>query len=243
MGQDASKSDPLRGDQGSGGLRKEDGNLAEAAIAHLRRSGNPGTIFNGGSEEIDRQAIELADWARRCDALLPETWTDALKRVKSDGAEHDVFHRAYDNRAVKCTRPGTFGVTPDAKGNQRAATPAFYLQRIVLTNRVFPNSDFVVEGITIKKSLILFAKSDAPSIVISQPWINAADPLDSTPSEGQIADFMATFRFKPLINSFFGWYREDDGITILDARRDNFVFSSQGVIPIDLVITDQPIRS
>jgi hypothetical protein len=42
-----------------------------------------------------------------------------------------------------------------------------------------------------------------------------------------------------LKNSYFGWYREEDGITILDARPDNFIKSSQGVIPIDLVISDR----
>ena len=65
-----------------------------------------------------------------------------------------MFYRACDNRAVKRTYPGTFGVTPDPKGEQRAATPLFYLLRLGLMNGVF-GSDLRLEGIVFGKPLLL----------------------------------------------------------------------------------------
>jgi hypothetical protein len=41
-----------------------------------------------------------------------------------------------------------------------------------------------------------------------------------------------------LKESYFGWIRKDEGIAVLDARRDNFIKSANGVVPIDLVISE-----
>ena len=40
------------------------------------------------------------------------------------------------------------------------------------------------------------------------------------------------FRLVP--SSYFGWYRPTDGSVIVDAKPDNFIKTSEGLIPIDL---------
>jgi hypothetical protein len=123
------------------------GELAADAAAYLERSGSSLEGFGGDSQEIDRQAARLVDWAREKNLLLTEEYTATIFKHLSTTAEHQVFYRVSDNRAVKCTYPGTFGVTPDPKGMQRAATPLFYLRRLELMNRVF-KSELRLEGIS-----------------------------------------------------------------------------------------------
>jgi hypothetical protein len=212
------------------------GELAADAAAHLERSGSSLEGFGGDSQEIERQAANLIVWAREKSRILPEEYTTGLFKHQSTTAEHEVFYRASDNRAVKCTYPGTFGVTPDPKGAQRAATPLFYLRRLELMNRVF-KSELRLEGIILGKSLLIGAKGEQPSVVISQAWIRPADPNLPHPSNAEIAEFMAALGFDVLSRSYYGWRRKNDGITILDARADNFIKSPEGVVPIDLVIS------
>ena len=76
-------------------------------------------------------------------------------------------------------------------------------------------------------------------MVISQPWIDAADETNPHPSEAEITTFMESLGFSPLKGSYFGWSRINEGITIIDARPDNFIKSIAGVVPIDLVITQE----
>jgi len=47
---------------------------------------------------------------------------------------------------------------------------------------------------------------------------------------------MKSLGFTLLSRSYYGWRRRGDGVTILDARADNFIKSPEGVVPIDLVI-------
>jgi hypothetical protein len=155
-------------------------------------------------------------------------------------AEHEVFYRPSDNRAVKRTYSGTFGVTPDRKGDQTAATPLFYLRRLILFNSVF-DSDIRLEGILLGgQTLIIGATGEQVSVVVSQPWIRAADPKRPDPTPLQIEEFMHAFGFEKLHGWYFGWQRRTDNIIILDARSDNFILSAAGVVPIDLVISQGP---
>jgi hypothetical protein len=217
--------------------RPPDGELAAAAAAYLERGGSSLQGLGANPQEIDRQAACLTEWARQQNLILTERYTAALFRHLSTTAEHQVFYRASDNRAVKCTYPGTFGVTPDPKGAQRAATPLFYLHRLQLMNRVF-QSDLRLEGVLLGTSLLIGATGEQPSIVVSQPWIRPADPDLPHPSDAEVAEFMQSLGFCVLSRSYYGWRRREDGITILDARPDNFIRSPKGVVPIDLVVSD-----
>src|SRR5438874_2192368 len=118
------------GDAGSALAGAAHGEAAADAATYLERGGGTLESLGGNTQEIERQAASLIDWARQRHLLLSADYTEGLFRHQSTTAEHQVFYRASDNRAVKCTYPGTFGVTPDPKGAQRAATPLFYLHRL-----------------------------------------------------------------------------------------------------------------
>ena len=40
--------------------------------------------------------------------------------------------------------------------------------------------------------------------------------------------------FRPVPASYYGWFRPTDGIVIVDAKPDNFIQTSGGLIAIDL---------
>jgi hypothetical protein len=211
------------------------GERAANAATYLERSGSATQSFGTASAEIDRQAGCLIQWARTSNCILGHDYVAGLFKHQSTTAEHQVFFRASDNRAVKCTYPGTFGITPGPKGAQHAATPWFYLRRIELMNRVF-NSDFRLEGIMLGESMIIGASGQHASIVVSQPWIRPADPEEPHPSDDEIALFMESLGFAAIGSYHYGWQRTADRVTVLDARPDNFIKSAEGVVPIDLVV-------
>ena len=153
-------------------------------------------------------------------------------------AEHEVFFRESDNRVVKRTYAGTFGITDDPKGKQHHATPMFYLRRLELMNQVL-GAGLRLEGISFGKSLLHGQQGEQPSIVISQPWIRAANPQQPHPTVTEIKEFMESLDFTELKGAYYGWHRENDKVTILDARPDNFIMSSVGVVPIDVVISQR----
>lgn len=220
---------------------KAHGNLAAAAATHLERSGYTLQSLGGDPQEIERQAACLIAWAHAGGLVLSIEYTAHLFRHNSSTAEHQVFYRQSDNRAVKLTHPGTFGATPDPKGSQRAATPLFYFHRLLLMNRVF-GAGLRLEGILLAKSLIIGVQGEQPSIAVSQPWIRPADPLRPHPTNTQITQFMEALGFAQVTRSYYGWHRKEDAITILDARPDNFILSPEGVVPIDLVISEPAPR-
>ena len=218
--------------------RKAHGDLAADAAAYLTRSADPVKGFGGDTQEIDRQAACLVEWARAKKVVLTDAYTSGLERHLGVSAEHEVFFREADNRVVKRTYSGTFGITDDPKGKQRHATPMFYLRRLALMNQVL-GSDLRLEGIYLGKSLLLGQQGEQPSMVISQPWIRAATPLQPHPIETEIREFMEALGFTQLKNAYYGWYRESDRISIVDARPDNFILSAVGVVPIDVVISQR----
>lgn len=82
--------------------------------------------------------------------------------------------------------------------------------------------------------MIIGERPGSPSFVVSQRFISSADPRLPKPSEPQIAAFLEAHGFASLPRSYFGWVRRADGVVLLDARADNFIFSTEGVVPIDL---------
>lgn len=208
------------------------GSVAESAAAHLARSGATIKSIGDPSREIDRQAALLIEWASANGKILP---AQDLGPLKAQGAEHEVYFRESDDRAVKRTYPGTFGVTPDVKGAQQSATPLFYLRRLTLLNEVF-GSDMRLEGVTHGKPMIIGQSGEQPSLVVSQPWARALDVNNPHPTFPEVAEFMTRIGFEPLPKSYFGWTRLSDGVLILDARTDNFIKTKEGVVPIDLVV-------
>ena len=40
------------------------------------------------------------------------------------------------------------------------------------------------------------------------------------------------FQFVP--KAYFGWFRKEDGMIVVDAKPDNFIKTAVGLVPIDL---------
>jgi hypothetical protein len=176
----------------------------------------------------------LESWARTEGTLIAESVVDDLALVSNSTSEHEVFYRQEDSRAVKRTWPGVYGQIPvpaDGKLERRNATPSEYFRRMALHIEVFA-SDLRLEGVTIsdKPSMIIGQPSGQPAIVISQRWYEK----QGIATNEAIHDLLVEEGFRSVPSSYFGWYRPDDGVVIVDAKPDNFIRTPEGIIPIDL---------
>lgn len=176
-----------------------------------------------------RQSEQLRQWAQQTGHLI--VYTPPANAPRSAGAEHEVFFHQGVNRVFKRTHPGTFGSIHTERGLRRTATPYFYLCRLSLVNQVF-SSDLRLEGVT---------QGDQPSIVTSQPWAHPADPQKPLPSSVEVRKFMKSLDFNPVVDSPVEWFRTSDGVRVSDARTDNFIKSSEGLVPIDLVVAKESL--
>jgi hypothetical protein len=218
-----------RGNQGHHGGREA------AAARYLRLRLGADATGARTAEALSRQGALLVEWARASNLILDPAALSGLRMVSQSTAEHTVRYRAADDRAVKVTLPGAFGVMPNALGAPQAATPLEYLDRIRLMNRVF-DADLRLEGVVLQPSNLIGVSGSQPSLVVSQPWITAPDPRQPLPTMAEIAARLEREGFNPLKGSFHGWRRASDGVVVLDARPDNFIRSASGLVPIDLVM-------
>lgn len=201
---------------------------AAEAIASGDRAGP------GDPTPLGVEIRNLEGWASDEGALIPAEEIDGLVLVSNHTSEHEVFYRQSDDRAVKRTWAGVYGQIPvilNGAVDRRNATPAEYLRRMALHIEVFA-SDLRLEGVCIseKPSMIIGQPSGQPSIVISQRWYGK----EGVSSTEDIHDLLVAEGFRSIPSSYFGWYRPDDGVVILDAKPDNFVKTPEGLIPIDL---------
>ena len=101
--------------------------------------------------------------------------------ISDETGEHEVRFRESDQRAVKRTWNGTFGMVPEwspAGWRPASATPLEYLQRFALHNAIFLD-DVRLEGVIVvaETSRIPGAIPGGCSLVISQRWLVAANTL------------------------------------------------------------------
>jgi hypothetical protein len=176
----------------------------------------------------------LESWARETGTLIPCDEVDRLPLVSNHTSEHEVFYRQHDDRAIKRTWPGVYGQIPiplNGSLDRRNATPSEYLLRMALHIEVFA-SDIRFEGVTIsdKPSMIIGQPAGQPSIVISQLWYEKS----GTATNEIIHDFLVGEGFRPVPASYFGWFRPEDRVVIVDAKPDNFIQTPKSLIPIDL---------
>ncbi len=230
----------------NGGSEHPDGDESKTAISQNHRDQQ--RAFQRAAEEIAGGAgqgsgdpasfgIEvgnLENWALAKGTLIPDSSLDSLPLVSNSTSEHEVFYRIHDDRAVKRTWPGVYGQIPvpaDGGLGRRNATPSEYLRRMALHIEVF-SSDVRLEGVTIsdKPSMIIGQPSGQPSIVISQRWYQK----DGVATNEAIHAYLVEEGFRPVPSSYFGWYRPEDGVVIVDAKPDNFIRSNEGLLPIDL---------
>lgn len=128
-------------------------------------------------------------------------------------------------------------VWQDGSWKPGSATPLDYISRFAMHNALFED-DVRLEGIIIsdKPSTLIGAVPGGISIVISQRWLVAADPERPHPTEEEIAAFMKELGFDAIPDSFFGWFNESTALLLLDAKPDNFIKTSEGVLPFDVML-------
>ena len=209
-----------------------------AAARHIR--GNEGTDRRdaGGAQRLRAEQERIKEWGSAKGCLISRAELERLGIISNSTSEHEVRGRPADDCVVKTTWPGFYGQVPvwqDGKIGRVAALPSQYLERQLLQNAIF-NSAIVLEGVMLSDtpSMIIGEPTGQPSFVISQPFIKALNPVAPGPNESQIATFLSAHGFEQVPGSYFGWQRVADGVVILDERRDNFILSAEGVIPIDL---------
>lgn len=209
------------------------GSLAHSAAAHLEKSADPVQSLSGSPREIRRQGEVLVEWAHGTGAVLPHDYFDGLVKQTMQSSEHDVFYRETDLRVLKRTHPGSYGFAVASNGKHRSATPLLYFERISLMNAAFA-ADMRFEGVFLDGSSSYPDGRPKPSIVISQKWVEAKDELNPHPSEEEIKAFMESLGYSPLPDCLTKWKRGK--VIVSDAREHNFIKSSTGLIPIDLLI-------
>ena len=95
------------------------------------------------------------------------------------------------------------------------------------------DSDIKLEGVTNspnKPSLIIGEPAGQPSLVISQRWFDLKEKVTLQ----EIRCLLEEAQFRSVPGTFFGWFRKEDGVVIMDAKPDNFIRTSVGLVPIDL---------
>lgn len=105
-------------------------------------------------------------------------------------------------------------------------------------NRVF-DSRIRLEGVAFNKCLLLGkTEGEHPCLVSSQPWHVGLIPQEPHPTGVEIKQFMNSLGFEERLGSYYGWVNREQKISVIDARRDNFIKTKEGVVPIDLVISE-----
>lgn len=220
------------------------GSLAAEAAAYLANNAGAVGRFNGIQQEIRRQAVCLLAWARERGVFLTDSHTAGLEKNERDTIEHVVYLSPSGGRVIKCTKPGKFGYGHGPRGQYGRhpdATPFFYLQRLELMNQEFP-TDLRLEGVALGKPNFGNEGDLRPYIVTSQRFIERIDKNRPHPSEQEIEGFMVALGFRLIENSCYNWFRESDGLVVTDTKQLNFIISHEGIVPIDLIISDPTLR-
>jgi hypothetical protein len=210
------------------------GEEVACALEQNTRSGQ------GGTDAEDQRFLQA--WFKEKGCLIPQELWSSWHPVSEGTLEHEVRLRLEDRRAMKKTLPGSFGFVPTKDGETWVpipATPAEYLHRMHLQNTIF-GDEICLEGGMIHSgpSMIIGGPPNGFSFVISQPWLEAADNRNQFPSEAEIHEFLSGIGFQPLRNAFYGWQSSDASLVILDAKPDNFISTPEGILPIDLLLTE-----
>ena len=80
--------------------------------------------------------------------------------------------------------------------------------------------------------------NDQISLVISQTFL-----VGRRPGRKEVEDFMESYEFQPLRDGA-SFYRWTDGLAVFDAHSGNFVFTSDGLVPFDVIpiqVKDTPM--
>ena len=183
-----------------------------------------------GTEAEHRRATSLEQYVRLVNWSKSQVGFDIslLADERDRGGEHVIYNSVRGpQRLFKVTHPGQSGLTVVTHANSvgelnsaiGSATPAEYMERMIIANHVFHDA-IMFEGII---------EGDQSSIVISQPRVEGTMP-EQTEITKHLRDQLGFDRVDTLI-----WYRPADGLVIGDTKRSNFIKTPDGqMVPIDI---------
>lgn len=198
-----------------------------AAAERAALSGRPKTPrTSGGVADVDEPRDPVAVWeahvqaqfaalkkfASSCGCALTDKKLPPRAFGKS-GREHEVFHAPDAKRFWKSTFPGEAGF-----GQFGYYTPAGYLRRLRLSNRIF-GDDVAFEGMWSRKGRL--------SIVTSQRYIQA-HPLRFIPTADEIESYLHALGFA--YDSAAMLWQRDDGVQLADTHDRNFIRAPDATI-------------
>lgn len=192
-----------------------------------RRLGKAGK--STGREKVEEA---LLNWGDEKNLFISYDEIRALPLIADKTAEHQVYLDKKSRRAIKVLKPGKYGMTiKNPEEGIIDATFEEYLQRLTLINHIF-GTDIVIDGITVIPEEI-FQDYFTPTIVTSQEWhIQNFNP--ESPDK-EISKFMREFKFTPGART--NQWKRFDGIYVADAKDENFVFTTEGPRPVDLLVS------
>jgi Serine/Threonine/Tyrosine Kinase found in polyvalent proteins len=208
------------------GRRPAHMDLAEAEAAALS-TGSKAARAKLGVANVDEPRDPVAEWERRVTAQFAglKAWASRsrclLKKGQipsplpgaTPGREITAYIDPVRRRVWKATFPGECGF-----GQFGYYTPAGYLRRLRLSNRVF-GDDVEFEG--------LWVRPGGLSLVTSQSFIQP-HPVRFIPTQEEIVAFLNDLGFV-LDESAMIWER-DDGVQLADTHNRNFIIAPDGIL-------------
>jgi hypothetical protein len=192
--------------------------------AHFTRGGGApapdhDADYDSRSRRVETEQRRLVQWAQENGKL---SRSRRLPPEFARGGEHQVYFEKRTRRYLKATLPNRqmgYGI---ALGSfARGATPAEYLDRLSLQNRIF-DDDIRLERVTIKDG--------KPIIITSQPAIKG-DP----PRQAALDELMKVKGYERLAEG--AYYDSRGGLLVFDLFPRNAIQVPNGdVYPIDPVI-------
>jgi serine/threonin/tyrosin kinase-like protein len=196
---------------------------ALAESADFTRGGGPPAPDHDADQptresRVKTEQSRLIEWAKKKSKL----GSGRLPPEFSRGGEHQVFFQKRSKRYLKVTLPDKHKGYGIALGSfTHGATPAEYLDRLDLQNRIF-NDDIRLERIVIK--------NNKPLIITSQPAIKGFPP-----TQAAIDELMTKKGFERLISG--AYFDSEKGLLVFDLFPRNAMQAADGVIyPFDPVI-------
>lgn len=233
---------------GSGNSR----NLLEAAA---RIGGKNAPVYFG--PESTAKLAEVREKELSALTQEPEAPAPPSESPDFEGGEHTVYVQPDEGQVLKYTLDGFYGrfihevklfdqrtFLNRPKLTLRGALPSEYLRRWAVMSDIF-GFDTTYLG---------QRPGEAPRMAVSQPYIEQAidegTQADDAPEIEDVNAFMEAHGFTKVAPESIAipeiadvtWYRQRDGILITDAHARNFrkEASTQGIVPIDLMITTVP---
>jgi hypothetical protein len=180
--------------------------------------GQPRDPVTEWEERVAAQFKALATFAKSSGCALKDGDLPPVFRGATPGREITAFLHPAQRRVWKATFPGQAGF-----GHFGYYTPAGYLRRLRLSNRIF-GDDVQFEGI--------WKRPGGLSIVTSQPFIQP-HPERFIPTKAEIRGLLHALGFK--YNKSLTLWERGDGVQLADTHDRNFIRApDESIIAIDV---------